>query len=111
MEESGELDLEPADEDLLRAFPDIGKRYLVFAMTDGEDDGWIHADETWEELVRRIRGLLFDEWGLIAVYDLDLPDYMTPLDLNITVKVRRRPVRRPNAETRQRSPAPTPSGR
>jgi hypothetical protein len=69
-------------------FEDEVARFLIFNMTDGNDDGWVDFAEDWDGVVGRIRAFVFDEWGLVDVYDLDRDDYATPLNLDIDVTVR-----------------------
>lgn len=63
------------------------KRFTVYSMTDGDDDGWVDFFDTAAEVATFIFEKVRDEWGVQAVFDLHAQDYGLPLELGMTVTI------------------------
>src|SRR5688572_20791655 len=68
-------------------FPEDVARFMVYATTDGGDDGWLHFYATPEQLAAAIAGLISDEWGLNAAFDLEAAEYARPIAVSAVIRV------------------------
>jgi hypothetical protein len=64
------------------------KRFLIVSDTDGGDDQYINFCATADQVAGYFKHLLYDEFGLWEVHDLESDDYLTPLPIDVRIDVR-----------------------
>ncbi len=63
------------------------KRFMVYTMTDDQDDGWADFFDTAAEVAAFIFQKVQDEWGVQGVFDLAADDYGRPIDVSLSVTI------------------------